>query len=456
MNCPKCGNILVMNKNCCERCNEDVVVYKRVMKASNTFYNSGLAKAKVRDLTGAIIDLANSLKLNKKNTKARNLLGLIYYERGEVVDALSEWVLSKHFEPLENEADAYIKDLQANPTKLDNINQTIKKYNSSLLSAKQGNDDLAMIQLKKVVGMNSHFIKAYHLLALLYMKNGEKEKARKILTKVSRIDVNNTTTLRYLKEIGTVTDHAERLTTTGNISHMTDNPSINPISSYKEEKPNIFAFVNLILGVIIGVAVVFFLIVPTIKKNVAEEYNAKRVDYSDEMAAMTVNIATLEGDKQSLQDEIVELKKKIGDIGTGELDIAQYDTLFEAIQLYIENDKTGAAEKLVNMKTDKITSKPAIELYNFMKENTFKTVSLELYNEGHNKYSQGKYEEAVELFESSLKMDEKNTDALYFMGRSYQRLGDNINAAEYYNKIVNDYPDSKRVSETKSRINELD
>ncbi|MFW5675645.1 MAG: hypothetical protein ACOCNL_05105, partial [Acetivibrio ethanolgignens] len=72
--------------------------FDHIRKASNMYYNSGLEKAKVRDLSGAVDALKKSLKLNKMNTRARNLLGLVYYEMGEVVNALSEWVISKHFE----------------------------------------------------------------------------------------------------------------------------------------------------------------------------------------------------------------------------------------------------------------------------------------------------------------------------------------------------------------------
>ena len=54
--------------------------------ASNEYYNDALAKASVRDLSGAIESLKTSLKFNKLNIDARNLLGLIYFEMGEVVE----------------------------------------------------------------------------------------------------------------------------------------------------------------------------------------------------------------------------------------------------------------------------------------------------------------------------------------------------------------------------------
>ena len=82
--------------------------------ASNEYYNDALAKASVRDLSGAIESLKTSLKFNKLNIDARNLLGLIYFEMGEVVEALTEWVISKNYQPAENTASRYLDEIQNN------------------------------------------------------------------------------------------------------------------------------------------------------------------------------------------------------------------------------------------------------------------------------------------------------------------------------------------------------
>ena len=171
------------------------------MYASNRFYNEGLEKASVRDLSGAINSLRQSLKLNKNNIEARNLLGLVYFERGEVVAALSEWVISKNIKGEKNIADDYINMIQNNPGRLETFNQTVKKYNQALTYCQQDSLDLAIIQLKKVLSMNPRFVQAHQLLALLYINNQDWDKAKKELDKCLKIDTNNTTTLRYLKEV---------------------------------------------------------------------------------------------------------------------------------------------------------------------------------------------------------------------------------------------------------------
>ena len=105
----------------CPGCGADVTILKRIVRISNLLYNQGLEKASVRDLSGAIACLKRSLKFNKENIDARNLLGLCYYETGEVVSALCEWVISKNLQPEDNLADYYITKLQNNKNRLDTI-----------------------------------------------------------------------------------------------------------------------------------------------------------------------------------------------------------------------------------------------------------------------------------------------------------------------------------------------
>lgn len=86
MNCIKC-NMPLENVYVCPHCGHVDKVAKKIIYSSNWHYNQGLAKAKVRDLSGAVTSLSQSLKYNKRNTDARNLLGLIYYQMGEIVAA---------------------------------------------------------------------------------------------------------------------------------------------------------------------------------------------------------------------------------------------------------------------------------------------------------------------------------------------------------------------------------
>ena len=71
--------------------------------------------------------------------------------------------------------------MQETPSELETMNQAIKKYNQCLTYCQQDGEDLAVIQLKKVVTSHPTFLKAYQLLALLYLKTEQYAKARQVL-----------------------------------------------------------------------------------------------------------------------------------------------------------------------------------------------------------------------------------------------------------------------------------
>ena len=68
-----------------------------------------------------------------------------------MVAALCEWVVSKNMKQKDNLAVYYIDKMQANPIRLEIINRTVNKYNLALSYYRQGNEDMAVIQLKKLL-----------------------------------------------------------------------------------------------------------------------------------------------------------------------------------------------------------------------------------------------------------------------------------------------------------------
>lgn len=460
MVCPNCGSNMSDKRKRCERCGNDLTIYKKVLSASNLFYNDGLARAKVRDLSGAIISLRKSLELNKVNINARNLLGLVYYEMGEMVAAISEWVISKHFKPEDNDADEYINKVQSNLTKLDSLNQAIKRYNTALGFAKQGSDDLAIIQLKKVISLNMNFIRAYQLLALLLIKTGEKDKARKYLQKISKIDVTNTTTLKYLKE----------LEVAAAVKDLNSNPeaeqpataAIMPISSYREDKPNIMAYVNLVVGIVIGLAVAAFLIMPTIKKNAGANidsgysdigYTAEQIKQKDDLITqLQTEKGQLETDKKDLQTQIDTLNNAENkDVYTGLIN-ATMVYLTELEKSKSQQDLTAVADSLADIDDTTFEAEAAKQLLSDLREATYPEAAKGHYNKGYSLYTKGKYEEALVQLKLAMKFDPEDVAAVYFTARAYHRLDDKSNAAVYYNMVINDFPDSSRVKSAKDYL----
>ena len=437
----------------CPGCGADVTLQKRIVRISNLLYNEGLEKALVRDMEGAITCLKRSLKFNKENIDARNLLGLCYYETGEAVSALCEWVISKNLKGEDNIADSYINELQSNKNRLDTINQTIRKYNQSVLYCREDNEDMAIIQLKKVISQNSKFVKAYQLLALLYMKRQEYERARKLLKKAANIDTTNTTTLRYLQEIEDVTGKSTRVgkkhwrfekekeeAVSGTLRYMSGTEMVIQPTTFRDSS-TIATFINIILGILLGGAIVWFLVVPANRQEVNDEANRQVTDANTKLASEAARA-------QDLQDEIDGYKSQVDSANQDKEDALKkaqsYDDLLAAVNKYVSGDASGASTAVAALDASDFEGN-AKTLYDSMASAVGTSLFSQYYNTGATAYLAGDYTTAADQLQKAIDADteRKSSDyaqAMLCLGISYYQLGQQDKANEILNKFTEYYP----------------
>ena len=361
MNCMNCGAFLAdKDLDYCPHCGCNVLIQKKVEYLSKLYYNQGLEKASIRDLSGAVNCLKQSLTFNKRNIQARNLLGLVYFETGEVVAALSEWVISKNLQPTRNIANEYINRLQANSNKLDAINETIRKYNNALALCRDGHEDMAAIQLRKILTQNSKLIKGYHLLALIYMKNHDWSKARRILRKAARIDKTNTTTLRFLREVDERTGVTTRLdqqkkglfgkkAKESYGDEVARNAAVQS-AAYKENS-RISLFVTLMVGVAAGAAAFWLLAVPAIKQGIYREANQQIVQYSESLASQGAELTRVQGQAKESGDVAEEVTLQLD---SEQKKSTSYQALLNAYVAYKQNEYDAAALEIQKVYEDQI------------------------------------------------------------------------------------------------------
>lgn len=474
MICYHCGCNLTEH-DFCTNCGVDVSSYKVVVSASNIYYNEGLEKARVRDLSGAIASLRQCLKLNKNHVDARNLLGLVYFEMGESVQALNEWVISKNLRAKKNIADEYLKLIQNNPGKLDALNSTIKKYNQALNYCYQNSQDMAVIQLKKVLSMNPKYVQAHQLLALLYLQQEEFEKAVKELEKVLRIDTNNTRALRYLQEIGHGLEETDKgakvsgkLKAVQNKSKMVSEESyqyqsgnetiIQPLN-YSEKK-NMQSLWNLIIGIIVGFAVVWFLVLPakiqTEKAGVSDELRL----VSEQLDVKTATINELESKVKTLEEETSNLQGQLeGFVGNGGT-LEDINHLLQAARIYIEtpNESVKIGEYLEKINPESVTeasSESFTSLYTLLLKEVGSDIGDKYYEQGMKEYQNGDFQAAVEALSRAVTYDSANQDAYFNLANSYRKLEKTEEAIECYEKIIELFPSTSMANRAQSYINEL-
>ncbi len=464
MRCYNCDSELSSN-DYCPGCGIQVGAYKKIVLMSNTYYNMGLQKAMVRDLSGAAEILRRSVGLYKYNTQARNLLGLVYYEMGEVANALQEWILSKNFEGSEKTlADDFINDVKINQNRLQVMNQSLGKYNVALKYAREGKDDMAIIQLKKVLNMNDKLVKAHQLLALLYIKKEEYDKAKRVLNKSLAIDKYNTLTIKYLSEIADLTGATERELKKEQMrekrqeerKQLSGNDVIIPRSTYKEINYGFFTFLYVLIGICIGAALVFFVVTPSRVKDVRSEESAKVKTYMESVSKSNITISDLQTQVDSLTAQNTDLQNQLV-VEQAKTDHSEaYNALLDAVGSYINNDKNGCADKLAALAIPEGMSEQFTAVYTTLTTLTYPDAAKDHINKGSQLLNSSQYQEALNELLLGEKMNPQDVSCLYNIGKCYYEMnGQNPSEQSnaYFAKVIQLAPDSDYAGWAEGKMN---
>lgn len=354
--CPHCGAQVRKNGYCSE-CYLPLSMLKKAQNTSNYYYNIGYDRASARDLSGAIESLLQALRYNKRNVPARNLLGLIYYEMGEAVQAMSEWVMSINYQQENNLATKYLKELKKDPARLESVDQLARKFNMAIQYAHSEDYDLSILQLKSALSDNPHFVKGYLLLALLYIGTDNYEKARVTLRRVLKIDKANSLAVHYLREMGDTEENIIEMRKQ-NVDNdgLLDDDYLEEIvvtedgrAPKKIEKKNLFQEIKakkdtsvvrtgqfgqvslakysglyMLLGLVFGVLLFSFFILPGQKKKLRVENEQLIKTYSEELAEKNSTINSLSAEVDSLTKQIDTLQNGAAQ---GETDLPDYSNV---------------------------------------------------------------------------------------------------------------------------------
>lgn len=463
MYCYNCGCRL-SEHDFCTSCGVDVARYKKIIYASNAYYNEGLAKAKVRDLSGAVTSLKQCLKFNKNNVEARNLLGLVYFEMGEAVPALCEWVISKNLKPEKNIADDYMNMVQSSASQLENIRQVTKKFNQALVYCQQESKDLALIQLRKVLSMNPKFIRAHQLLALLYMDMEQWEKAKRELTKCLNMDRNNTMTLTYMQEVERMLNPEEggrpKKKQEDAIRYQSDNEVIiQPIGIKEAKRSGAGTLLNIGIGLLIGAAAVYFLVVPAVRTNERLAAQEQVTNIGNQLAVKDTSIKELENELKDLKNSQKDLQGQLdGYEGTDEI-LASTEELINTATFYLAaGDIYQVSDDLARIKDSVVmeeTSNAFRNLYNGLFTALTPQIVDKGYTEGFAAYNSGNMEDTITLLTRVVRHDEQHATAWFYLGRAHHRLEHYDEALEIYKKVTELAPGTIEARDAQTYINRI-
>lgn len=436
---------------------------RRLEQISNGYYNLGLSLAKERNLSSALNALSISLGLNKKNTDARNLYGLIQFEMGEETKALISWVISININPINNQAQNYLQKLRNKSAYLEKSQDAISKYNKAISQIKTVNYDMARITLKQAVDIRPHFVKAMLALALLDIREGKSSEAKKLLDNVLAIDRFNTKAITYLEEMKPLTEknaRKEKLNVIGSpVKKEKPVENVNngmPVTEIYKNYSGMFTAINVGIGLIVGACAMVFLYMPTMKVALNNAHNKEIVEISQQLNDVNLSIETLKSENEGLNEQVNKLTE-VNNTSTENMNykLLQYVYFLGLIKEYNTKNYTRAAEIFSNLDVGQLTD--VDNGLGISVTGTFAEMAPKMRDEGPKLLLKvadglnrsGDFAGAIGYYDAALRISPDYVEAKYKKALAYKTMGDVDTANNLFTEIITNYPDDRFANESK-------
>jgi tetratricopeptide (TPR) repeat protein len=450
MECPFCQSGTIINE-ICRSCgyNEDIALKTRAHAA--VLYNKGLNSAKSGNMTASIEALRQCLEFDKTFIEARNLYGLALFNIGKSGDAFRQWRLSLGVDPsAENPANRYVASTRRSPRLHENMRDSIRIYNSALVSARKKSDDLAVIRLKKVLEFNPNFTDAMCLLALVYIDKNQLQRAVRLLRRAVEVDAGCEIALRYLKILNAGQPLQEKKAKSGPLSDgetpyaasETDKYGSKNVDSFIRDLP-VAPFTCLLIGAVITFLIVYFgwakpalnrkdLAFGELFSSVSDTEN----EYAAEIDELNDELRLLRVENMELNDEIERVRS--------ENEFRDRLRTLDNIQSHVSAGNLEHAFTL--LETLDTTGFPPERLLSVaqLEAETRGRLTESSYTAARKHYDEGSYEQAKDYFEKTLTFGGEGSgyagDAYYFIGRIYEISGDGASAHPYFLRVAEHFP----------------
>jgi tetratricopeptide (TPR) repeat protein len=449
-------------------------IQAKTKDVSAALYNTGLKKAEIRDLGGAESYLLCALELDKHNSCARDLLGLVYMETGRVGDAIIQWTvgaaLYKRNATETVNSTAYLKKVNSNKMAIERMDSSIRLYNQALMFLRQKSEDMAYIQLKKAIELNPNLVDALNLLTLYYIKRRSKDKALALINQTLAIDVYNQTALRYYNEL-----YPKRKLEPRTVERQPPQRANRVAANQNEEskpvyKPKVKAkdvrnnestlnnFFGRLLGdgklikrvlsyAVLPVLVFFlmtFIVVPNIidsRDKAIEEYKFEISELRSELVNSGFSIHELLAENENLASRIEGLQASVRQM-------AHENEMVRVNNNIIAGDYIAAAMTLERFNINEF-SDDFIEQVERAKLIAYPNASERLYRDGVAKFLESEYENAMNDLLNSLRfyidvqgVRDFRDEVYYYLGILSHDSSDFAEAIEYFGMVVDSYKSS--------------
>lgn len=354
----------------------------------------------------------------------------------------------------------------------ENVAEAIHLFNKALEDVRFGNEDMAVIALKKAVSLHPVFYEAMNLLGICYAAIGKDEMAEFAFKQVIDADDSSIKALEYLNKIRGLpaeTQRTEPITAKKKGKTIKSKPQDTggTFSSFlakglQKENNNVYGL-KYIVGMMMGIALVLFiwLMVPTNKSL----FTVKKVEnilqdpqLVEQISQLNDRVKKLEGDLQASNDENLRLTDGFEQYKGWSSRLAQAESEFTAGNFIQAADllksTQGSIPAELSGQQKSLWDKVRLQAANLLYQDANK-----LYD-GNTAKDAEVYKQALDKFESAiiyLEEDKPNYKAnLYYQaGKAAARCDQTDRAVELFEAISDEFPNSQYSSYAAVRLREI-
>ena len=258
--------------------------------------------------------------------------------------------------------------------------------------------------------------------------------------------MNNKVTLRYLKEanIGLREQSSNKKQKNDElISYQSGNETIIQ-PKYLKDSSAFGTIINIVVGIVIGVAITAFLVVPGVKSTAQQEAKQEVLEANNTISSKNQTIASLEDQIDELAGKITNMQLAGDDVTS---QVNSYDQLLQAYISY-EKEEIDAAGVALGMVDEAHLSETAMQVYNTINGKVNEQYLTILYKDGYDAYSRQDYPAAIENLKRAVELDVsyQNGNALYYLAQAYRKNNDLESAKPYYARFLELYPNTERAA----------
>lgn len=318
-------------------------------------------------------------------------------------------------------------------------------YNKAIENLREGSEDIAIIELKKAISLNSGFNEAVVLLGLSYYISGEYSLSAKVFRTITEIEKNGIMAQHYLDAI---------MQTEGNIAKDREvSAGINGRARkflaklfFKgaelfNERKKFKAMLRIAASTLIGIFIGFGI--------------NSAVDLPNRTNSAIADTFGNDAQYGVLEDAAVGMESGSGVIENGSIEI--HPLISEAEKLYNSGKLEDAADKLV-IARNVLLSEQDKQQYDRVSCEVFYKAGQKMFSDGYHLYVNGKYADSITKFNKAVSYNApyNSLDNIYYLlGKAYRETGDYTNAVQAFNNVIALFPNSKYAEWAKLRVNEL-